>query len=274
MTAGFKVRYSIYALLLAMFIAALIMILTGSNPVSVYGYFRHDSPAISTNNVGGAINQSCFGGVFGSVGTGSNNSSELIDNCDNDGTLTVTSYMNSGHTSKSYTGGVAGYLCIPAQNCDNKKPLTQVSLSQYSYIGGIAGYSVSPLTTCSNSASVEFDFNKTASDGNRSQYGIVAGIVGATSGSFTISGCTTSGDHIKIVKGHKKDATGSYLCGIAGDTGAGTNVVNFVSCTNGSDLLYDYAGAENSVRLRAAGIVGQTSGTLTSCEVRIPLIIS
>ena len=36
MTAGFKVRYSIYALLLAMFIAALIMILTGSNPVSVY----------------------------------------------------------------------------------------------------------------------------------------------------------------------------------------------------------------------------------------------
>ena len=232
--------------------------------VNVSGCFRNGSDL--TNAVGGAVRYTCAGGVFGSVGNNAVNATVLLDNCDNNGLVTVTSLMASAQSYLVYTGGVAGYTSIPAEGCDNAAAVRLKSHSQTSYLGGVFGFSLASITNCDNSADVDFDYDLTTANGKQSQFALVAGIVGATSGNLDISQCDNTGSHVKMQKGHH-DATGSYLAGIVGDTKAdvANNSVNVISCTNSADILYDYEEATASARLRVGGIAGQIGGRLDSC---------
>ena len=228
--------------------------------VEVYGAFV-GGPAL-TNAVGGANNLPCVGGVFGSVGNGNADSGSALSACSNSGKLDVTALMKSSNSTIAYTGGVAGYLCVPASGCGNDGSISMKSHMQTSYLGGIAGFALCSLDDCDNSAAISLDLDLTAANSNQSKYLNVGGIVGATSGTFAISNCDNTGASITLEKGFNNESK-NYVGGIAGDTGvAAGNAVGFTNCTNSASIN----ATGGNPRLRAGGIVGQTSGLLSGCS--------
>lgn len=228
--------------------------------VEVYGAFV-GGPALS-NSVGGANNLPCVGGVFGSVGNGTADAGSALSACGNTGKVDVTALMKPSNTTMTYTGGVAGYLCVPASGCYNAGSVSMKSHMQTSYLGGVAGFTLCALDDCDNSASIDLDLDLTATSSNQSKYLNVGGIVAATSGTFAISDCDNTGASITVRKGFNNESK-NYVGGIAGDTGvAAGNAVGFTNCTNSASII----ATGGNPRLRVGGIVGQTSGLLDGCS--------
>ena len=227
--------------------------------VEVKGCFTTSNLA---NAIGGSVQYPCIGGVFGSVGLGTADGSLLLDDCDNNGALSVISLMNSSNEFQVYTGGVTGYLSIPAEGCDNAGEIEQKSHMYISFLGGVAGFTLCALDDCDNSAAISLDLDLTATNSNQSKYLNVGGIVAATSGTFAISDCDNTGASITVRKGFNNESK-NYVGGIAGDTGvAAGNAVGFTNCSNSASII----ATGGNPRLRVGGIVGQTSGLLDGCS--------
>lgn len=231
--------------------------------VTVSGTFK----AVSNLDGTGTSLNCAFGGIAGMAGPETPDKNVTISGCINSGAVSLDISMPSDQSLPAFAGGVAGFVNVPAENCTNSGALTVKSTYQRSVAGGVFGACACSVTDCDNQADILFDYAISAAEGNRSQFGIIGGVIGyAGPDAVEIGLCDNRGAMIKAINGHYNNS-GAYIGGVLGFAASDLNAsnpdkaTNLTECTNGAGII-----SSTSSRWRMGGVAGGTQGTLSHCS--------
>ena len=212
-----------------------------------------------------------FGGVIGGVGEYylATCPDGFISGCINKGALDIQVSPRIGGGPQDCGGGVVGYSSLPViDDCHNEGELIIGLWGKIARFGGVVGYSyASSITNCTNTGALTFDCNSAALGANTSNHisyqDYVAGIIGVSSVSATISGCVNSGPI--TYKGGVTQEAFNYVGGIMGSYSKFQTMTN---CTNSGKVNVDSAEA-----LCVGSLCGAFNGVMTGCEATGDVVV-
>lgn len=210
------------------------------------GCVNNGNVTVTVNNDGESKSWSnvYLGGV---LGTG-NNGGEIIEDCINNGDVTL--YIDKPQTGAyPNVGGVTSYTATVMKNCVNTGNVSMLTGAHVSItrpaVGGVAGYISKEATGCVNEGIVVLKGDKFGATSS-----VTAGGTGGT-GHPCVGGVFGNAGHSK----EKNDA----------GTSVGSELVVAVTdCINKGTVEYDSPNSATWVSV--GGIVGYYNGTMTGCS--------
>lgn len=201
-------------------------------------------------NKGNASSRYCVGGLLGRSAI-----ANTFKNCGNSGAVTAEG------DGAAWTGGIVGCVntaVFTADHCNNSGDVSATGAMGNSYTGGIAGYVDVPagtavnFTSCRNTGDVTI-----ASTKGGSLYQYTGGIVGtlhSKTNSAVVSYCVNDG---KVLS--KTAVTNANGIRVGGICGGSVYTNKFLNCRNNGEVCNE----SNSTQAHLGGILGYSSGACT-----------
>ena len=225
--------------------------------ISVVGAFG------GTNNKDEGVGQhghASFAGVAAIAGNvpGTN----VVNNCQNSGKITLDLGMHSDASSHGLVGGIVGYANAKVTDCSTSGDGMDINCQmRYGIVGGIVAEAHAAMSGCTNSAPIDYDFVITEENGNQSEYVDLGGVVGQliTNAQTAISNCANTAS-IKVSNGYyADDHDASSIGGLIGMTTFG-RVTGGSSSSDAVEIIGTYT-IRSNVKMYFGGIIGVMEGS-------------
>ncbi|MBQ9462112.1 MAG: fibronectin type III domain-containing protein [Bacteroidales bacterium] len=212
---------------------------------------------------GGNTSFSTFGGVFGNAGpyaadaTYCGDQGISIENCTNEGELSITSFMVATGGPQMCFGGVVGASSANMKNCHNTKAVTFNTQTKTVNAGGVAGYLEANIENCSNSGAVVVDGRSADHPAAVTTQVYLGGVFGMiTKGSSVVSVKNSGAVTLKDVF-----TTDSVLSYVGGVSGSYKGAITVDGAENSGTVTLD---SQNPVCL--GGVAGAINGEVKNAK--------
>lgn len=182
----------------------------------------------------------CFGGVVAAAGPYNSDGTVIFKNCSNNCDLNL-SIRSLTETPNLYFGGLFGYVTGRIDNCQNNGSFTVTSPVAINRLGGIAGGCNYDVSNCSNTGALCINHCGITKADWRS---FVGGIIADASKSDTVvtyTNCSNSGNLNFNSTSYISTAKTSAVGGIVGCGKIGIDI-SFTNCTNTGIMTYNSSG--------------------------------